>query len=442
MTADSVYWFRQCAPYVHLHRGKTVVILLTGESLRDSLSLSRVQDIALIHSLGLRVVLVFGARPQIDDRCKQAGVDVRFHRGMRVTDSQVLDCVTEAVGRIRTELEAQLSLALIHSPLHGSDLRVCSGNFVVARPVGVVDGVDLCYTGVVRRVRADDIRAQLDRGQLILIPTLGYAITGEVFNVACEDLASSLAIALGAEKLILFGPEAGILDEKENLIRELAPTEAMQRVDPQAADSELSRRIVAACRAIQNGVRRAHILGYREEGAILQELFTRDGCGTLVSDNDYDQLRWASAEDLGGIRRLITPLEERGVLVPRPPEKLLNEIGQYVVEDRDGLIVSCAALHFFEAEHCVEMACVAVDPRYRGTGRGDRILGYAIRKAREAGMQTLFVLTTQTAHWFVERGFREAGVGALPITRQQMYNLQRNSKVFILDLLSPAPAGS
>lgn len=432
--SQSADWFRQFAPYIHRLRGQVVVILLTGDALAAPQRNRVVQDIALLQSMGLKVVLVFGARLQIDQRCQLAEIPVRFHRGVRVTQPEALHCVTEAVGRIRTELEAQLSLALVDSPLHGADLRVCSGNYVLARPIGVVDGVDMGYSGVVRRIRSDDILAQLARQQLVIIPTLGYASTGEVFNVSCEDLASSVAIALKAQKLILYGAEAGVMDEQGELVRELLPGEALQRVDAAVADAEVSRRIVAACRAVQNGVRRAHIIGYQQDGALLDELFTRDGCGTLVSDDNYDQLRWAVPADIAGIRRLIEPLEDKGVLVKRPDQVLQQEIEKYLVEDRDGLIICCAALHFFEPEACVEMACVAVDSAYQGTGRGDRMLSYVVRQAQDAGMKTLFVLTTQTAHWFLERGFREAGVDALPVAKQKMYNLQRNSKVLIRDL--------
>lgn len=431
--SDSVYWFRQCAPYIHDFRGKTIVILLTGETLEVALQSMLLQDIAVLHSLGLRVVVVFGARPQIDRRLQSAGIPSRFHHGMRVTDEATLACVTEAVGRLRTELEARLSLGLVNSPMHGAELRVCSGNFILARPVGVVEGVDLGFTGTVRKVRVDDINRQLQLGQIVLIPTLGYAPTGEVFNLACEDVASSVAIALGSEKLIQFGGERGI-HRDGRLERELSLTEALGLIEAVPPDSEASRRLIAACRAVQQGVKRVHVLGYDVDGALLQELFTRDGCGTLISDNDYDLVRQATPADVVAIRALIAPLEAKGILVPRSPEVLEREIDRFIVEDRDGMLVGCASLHYYPAERFVELACLAVDGRYRGTGRGDKILTSAVRLAREAGMTHMFVLTTQTAHWFMERGFRAAEVSDLPLGRQQMYNLQRNSKVFVLDL--------
>ncbi len=432
--ADSVFWFRQAAPYIHAFRGKTIVILLSGETLAAIAPAQIIQDIALLNSLGLRVVVVSGARPQIDERLRKAGLALRFHRGMRITDEATLGCVTEAVGRIRTELEAKLSLGLVNSPMHGAGIRVCSGNFIVARPVGVVDGVDLGYTGLVRRVHAEDINRHLHMGQIVLIPTLGYSTTGEVFNLSCEDVACSVAIALESEKLAMFSADPGIILPDGRLVRELSLDDALALIEKTEPDSEASRRLFAACRAIQQGVKRAHILSYREDGQLLQELFTRDGCGTLISDNDYDQVRRATPADISGILDLIRPLEEKGILVSRSREMLESEIDHYIVEDRDGMIVGCAALHFFATEKCLELACVAVHPRYRGRGRGDRILAHALTLARESGMRQVFVLTTQTAHWFVERGFRAATVDELPVTRRQMYNLQRNSKVFILDL--------
>lgn len=432
--SDSVFWFRQAAPYIHAFRGKTLVILLSGETLAAVSPAQIIPDIALLNTLGLKIVVVFGARPQIDERLEGADLPVRFHHGMRVTDEDTLACVTEAVGRIRTELEARLSLGLINSPMHGAGVRVCSGNYIVARPVGVVDGVDLGYTGYVRKVHAEDINRQLQMGQIVLIPTLGYSHTGEVFNLSCEDVASSVAIALGSEKLAMFSADPGIILDDGRLVRELSLSEAMAQVEHTEKDSESSRRLIAACRAVQQGVKRVHILSYQDDGVLLQELFTRDGCGTLISDNDYDQVRQAQPADVNGILALIRPLEEKGILVPRSQETLEAEIDRFIVEDRDGMIVGCAALHCFQSEKCMELACVAVDPRYRGTGRGDKILEHALELAAKWGMRQIFVLTTQTAHWFVERGFRAASVDELPISRRQMYNLQRNSKVFILEL--------
>ncbi len=431
--ADQVYWFRHSAPYINAHRGKTLVLLLGGEVLAHPNLTHIIHDIALLHSLGVRLVIAFGARPQIDQRLRDAGVEPRFHRGMRVTDEHTMACVHEAVGRLRHLLEAKLSMGLINSPMHGANIQVVSGNWLSARPIGVVDGIDLCHTGNVRKVDAPAIAGMLAANHIVLQPCVGYSPTGESFNLSCEDVASSVAMALQADKLIVFGEQAGLLDEQGQLQRELRVSQAMQRLE-QIDDDNARRSLLALCRACQNGVKRAHIISYRADGALLQELFTRDGIGSMVTDERYEQIRPATIDDVGGILELIRPLEESGILVRRSRELLEREIGYFTVDERDGTIVGCAALYPFHEERMAELACVAVKNDYRAKGRGDGLLAYIEAKAREQGIEQLFVLTTQTAHWFIERGFQPASVDALPGQRKQLYNWQRNSKVFVKPL--------
>ncbi len=434
--AQQVLWFRHSAPYIHAYRGRTVVILLPGELLADERrTTTMVQDIALLNSLGIKLVVAFGARPQIDERLQQAGLPLGRHHGMRVTDADTLTCVAEAAGRLRSLLEARLSMGLASSPMHGAALQVSSGNFVVARPVGVVDGIDMCHTGLVRKVHAESIHKLLAMGHIVLLPTIGYSSTGEPFNLSCEDVASSAAIALKADKLIVLGQDQGVLDTDGKLLREISVEQALRQLERTEKNSDERRTLFSVCRAVQSGVSRAHLISYRQDGALLQELFTRDGIGTLVTDESYDEIRPATIDDVGGILALIQPLEEQGVLVRRSRELLEREIGNFIVDDRDGSIIACAALYVFPEEGVSELACVAVKSNYSKQGRGDKLLAGAEKKAREMGMRELFVLTTQTAHWFIERGFRPAAVGELPIAKQQMYNLQRNSKVFIKTLV-------
>jgi len=431
--ADQVYWFRHSAPYINAHRGRTMVLLLGGEVLEHPNLTHIIHDIALLNSLGVRLVIVFGARPQIDQRLRDAGVEPQFHHGMRVTNEQALVCVQEAVGRLRHMLEARLSMGLINSPMHGAHIQVVSGNWVSARPIGVVNGVDLCHTGVVRKVDEAAISRQLQMNNIVLQSCIGYSPTGEAFNLSCEDVASSLAIALKADKLIVFSEQPGVLDETGRLCRELTVEQTLQRLE-QLTDDNARRSLAAICRACQNGVKRAHIVSYQEDGALLQELFTRDGTGSMVTDQNYEQMRPATIDDVGGILELIRPLEEAGILVRRSRELLEREIGYFIVDERDGTIVGCAALYPFPEERMAELACVAVKSDYRSKGRGDTLLAYIEKQARNQGVEQLFVLTTQTAHWFVERGFQPASVEALPASRKQLYNWQRNSKVFLKNL--------
>jgi len=429
-----VYWFRHSAPYIHAYRGRTVVLLLPGEALLDVHFATIIQDITLLNSLGLRLVICFGCRPQIEQRLQDAGLGVTTHHDLRVTDSAALRCVTEAVGRVRTELEAALSMGLINSPMHGAALRVVSGNFVVARPVGVVNGIDLCHTGLVRKVHADSIQHLLDQGQTVLIPNLGYSPSGEVFNLASEDVASSVAVALTADKLILFGSESGIFSSGKQLLRETSLEEIVRLYEQSKQDSDFRRRLLCICKAIKGGVKRAHLISYQRDGALLQELFTRDGAGTLISSGGYDQIRPATIDDVAGILALIQPLEAQGLLVRRSRELLEQEIGNFIVDERDGTVVACAALYPFIPEKTAELACVAVHGNYGRQRRGERLLNKAEKRATSLGLESVFVLTTSTAHWFIERGFTQAKITQLPVTKRRMYNIQRNSKVFLKQL--------
>ncbi|QJD59270.1 amino-acid N-acetyltransferase [Pseudomonas sp. gcc21] len=422
---DYVNWFRHSTPYINTHRDRVFVMLLPGEALAHPNFTNIMHDIMLLNSLGVRLVLVHGSRPQIEERQAARGIDSRYHRDLRITDSDTLACVMDAVGSLRIAIEARLCTA----SGQGSRLRVVSGNFVTAKPIGVVDGVDFHHTGEVRRIDRKAISAHLDENSIVLLSPIGYSPTGEVFNLACEDVATSAASALDADKLILFGPDAGILDAEGTLLRELKPTRAMPMLNT-LGNSLPGSLLTAACKACNNGLRRSHIISFAEDGALLTELFTRDGGGTLVTQENFEQIRTATVEDVAGLLELLRPLEEAGILVRRSREVLETEISQFTLIERDGMIIGCAALYPLEDSSAAELACVAIDPNYRHGGRGDQLLEHIESQARALKLDTLFVLTTRTAHWFRERGFIPSSVERLPAKRASLYNYQRNSKVF------------
>jgi amino-acid N-acetyltransferase len=410
-----------------MHRGKTFVLMLGGEVALDDNFANIIHDIALLESLGVRLVLIHGSRPQIAARLEAAGIDSRYHNDVRVTDTVALEHVKDAAGSLRAQVEALLSMGLPNSPMQGSRLRVCSGNFVTARPLGVVDGVDYLHTGKVRRIDVDGIHRQLRDNAIVLLSPLGYSPTGEIFNLALEDIAVNCAAAIGADKLILFGAEPGIITAEGDLLRQLAVSEA-DALSP--ADEEQATLLSTARRACTQGVPRCHIISYRDDCALLEELFTHDGSGTLVANSDYEQSRRATIEDVGGILELIEPLEQEGILLKRSRELLEQEIDQFRLLERDGRIIACAALYPFPEEGCGEVACVVTHPDYRRGQRGQRLLHELEREARNTGLNRVFVLSTQTAHWFLEQGFAEQSRDQLPNHKQALYNLQRNSKVF------------
>ena len=426
---EYVTWFRRSSPYINAHRGKTFVLMFGGEAIEHGNFPNIIQDIALLASLGVRLVLVHGARPQIEARVELRNLQSHYHKGIRITDGDALECVKDASGSVRAQLEALLSMGLPNSPMHLARIRVTSGNFVIARPYGIHDGVDFQHTGEVRRIQAEDIAHQLDLRNIVLISPLGYSPTGEVFNLSMEDVAHQVAAALAADKLIALDAQPGIVGQNGELVRELRLSEARHLSD-QLPVANKSWMLEALINASQAGIERCHLISYLDDGALLKELFSRDGCGSLIYQDSYESIRNASIDDVGGILQLIQPLEEQGVLVRRSRELLETEISRFTVIERDGMIIACAALYPFPRERCGEIACVATHLDYRGDNRGERLLAHLEQQARSQGLATLFVLTTRTTHWFQEQGYASGGTEDLPEKRQELYNLQRNSRVF------------
>ena len=432
-----VDWFRQSSPYLRAFRGRTFVITFGGEMLTDAQFSNLVHDLALLNNLGIRLVLVHGARPQIDKQLKQLGAEIKIINGQRVTDAAALECVKQTAGAVRVEIEAQLSMGLSATPLAKCPIKVVSGNFVTAMPLGIRDGVDYLHTGEVRKVDAEAIRAHLQQENIVLLSPMGYSPTGEVFNLTAEAVATEAAKQLKADKLIMLTDNDGIPQSGRKIVRELTQREAQQILDGKRnLKDSLRHTLKQVINACQGGVSRVHLINRHTDGALLLELFTRDGIGSLISSASFEDIRRATIDDVGGILDLISPMEQEGILVRRSRELLEIEIDYFTVLERDGLIVGCAALYPYPEDGVGELACLAVHDNYRNEGRGDALFNFLIKQAKSMGITKLFVLTTRTAHWFRERDFKPANIDVLPIKRRQMYNYQRNSKVFIKDLTS------
>jgi len=428
-----VDWFRAAAPYIHAFRGKTFVIAFGGDAIEREDFVDLIHDVNLLNALGVRLVLVHGVRPQVEARLAARRLEIRYVRDLRVTDAEALACVKEAVGTVRIEIETLLSLGLPNTPMAGAEIRVAGGNFVIARPAGVVDGVDLMFTGEVRKVAAEAIRARLEAGEIVLLSPLGYSPTGEVFNLTLEDVATAAAIALAAEKLVFILDHGDTVDAKGRRLSRLTVRQA-QRLVKDLPEGDFRLYLPHAIRACRQGVARTHLVSADVDGALLAELFTHEGVGCMVTRETVESLRPASIADVGGILSLIEPLEQAGILVHRPRELLEREIERFFVDELDGRIVGCVALYPFPEAQAGEMACLAVHPDYQGGGRGEALLAAVEQAAREAGLKRLFVLTTRTAHWFLERGFSQASPEDLPAPRKTLYNWQRRSKVLVKSL--------
>ncbi len=429
-SAHFVALFRSVAPYVNLFRGKTFVIAFGGKAISGPLARTLAYDANLLAALGVRLVLVHGARPQIEEELREKGLSSATHSGYRVTDAATLDCVIDAVGSVYLEIDALLSQGLPDTPMANSTIRVIAGNFITAKPLGVLDGVDMQYAGGVRKIDAEGIRAQLGIGNIVILSCLGASPTGEIFNLAMEEVAEAAATAINADKLIFLTDSQGVTDIDGKLLDELT-TDTAERLLTIGdwLSPDLHRYLPAAVRASRAGVGRVHLISYKEDGTLLRELFSRDGVGTIITRESLEILRDARPDDISGLVALIEPLEADGTLVRRSRELLEREITRFSVVEHDGLIVGCAALYPYGGDQA-ELACVAVHPHYRRWGYGEQLLKRIETRARAVGIKRLFVLTTVTAQWFKERGFAEQSVDDLPAEKRLVYNLQRRSKVF------------
>ncbi len=427
--ADFVQVFRQSSPYFNAHRDSTVVIYLDGSALLEQNPLPLIQDLALLQSVDLRIVLVAGARAFIDTELLAQGLSWQTHHNLRITRKEHLPAVAQAVGQMRIELESWFSSAQAKQSYAVRPLFISSGNWVMAKPLGIIDGVDMLHTGAVRRIETDPIRAVLDMGHIALLTSQAYSITGDIFNLSSIDVAVDAAIALQADKLIWLTDPQHLSHVKTLLPSELSANDLPKLMRQVNLEPE-TKNLLDACMRAAKEVDRVHMLDRTLDGALLLELFTRDGVGIMINQNDYDLIRQASIDDIGGILSLLDPLESSGALVKRPREQLEMEIGQFTVLERDGMIIGCAALYPYADNACAELAAFAIDANYRRGGRGEKLLADIEKRARQQGIRRLFLLTTQTMHWFIRHGFVQTDLSTLPEKRAQLYNFQRRSAVF------------
>jgi amino-acid N-acetyltransferase len=436
-----VPWFRSVAPYIHAHRGKTFVVAIAGELVAAGKLSTFAQDLAILHAMGIKLVLVHGFRPQVEEQLALKGHVSQYSHGMRVTDAVALDCAQEAAGQMRYEIEAAFSQGLPNTPMAHSEIRVISGNFITARPVGILDGVDFQHTGLVRKIDAIGIRRAIDFGSLVMVSPFGFSPTGEAFNLSMEDVACSAAIALHADKLIYVTEVKGIpldpTDPQSEIDTELALADAKKLLanlpDP-IQPTDTAFYLEHAVKACEGGVERVHIVPYSVDGSVLMESFTHDGVGTMIVDEKLESLREATADDIGGVLQLIEPFERNGTLVKRDRTEIERDIGLYTVIEHDGVIFGCAALYPYPDARTAEMAALTVSPNVQSQGDGERILKRVEQRAKMMGLESIFVLTTQTMHWFLKRGFAQVDPDWLPDARKRKYNWDRRSQVLVKKL--------
>ena len=421
--------FRQATPYIYAHRGKTFVIYLHDNLLSKQRIGSLIHDLALVHTLGVKLVLVPGLRSFIDKKLGKPS-NATFSNNWRITDSKTIDAIKEVSGSIRTKIEALFSKGLINTPMSGMSLNIVSGNFVRAKPVGIRDGIDYKFTGEVRSIAANEIQRQVDDDNIVLLLPLGYSKTGDAFNLSSAEVAMHTACALHSDKLILlldkYKPPYNT-KQSDNHLNVNQARDIVKKLPK--SKQQLKYYMDLAVHACLEDVKRVHLLDATKTGALLEELYTLDGVATLITAETYDEIRAATVDDVGGIAELIQPLIEQGILVARTREQLELEIRNFKVIKRDGVVLACAALNMLK-DNAAEIACLAVHPEYQSNGRGSKLLAHLEKQASKAGISKIFLLTTQTAHWFLEHGFKSTKIDSLPLKKQALYNYRRNSKVY------------
>jgi len=417
------------------------VVGIAGEAIAAGKLQNIAQDLALIQSMGVKIVLVHGFRPQVNEQLRLKGHEAKYSHGVRITDEVALDCAQEAAGQLRYEIEAAFSQGLPNTPMAGATVRMISGNFITARPVGLIDGVDFLHSGLVRKVDTDGIQRSLDMGAMVLLSPFGFSPTGEAFNLTMEDVATSIAVALQADKLVFLTEIPGIRvdanDPDSEIDTELPLADAkrlLASLPKPERPTDTAFYLQHCIRACEGGVERSHMVPFAVDGSLLLEIYTHDGIGTMVVDEKLESVREASIDDVAGIVALIEPYEKDGTLVKRDRNEIERDAGLYTIIEHDGVIFGCAALYPYPEERTGEMAALTVSAQSQSQGDGERLLKRIEARARAQGLQSIFVLTTRTMHWFIKRGFAQVSADWLPEARKRKYNWDRRSQVLVKKL--------
>ncbi|MDR1126814.1 MAG: amino-acid N-acetyltransferase [Treponema sp.] len=429
---------REAFHYQSRFDGSTVVFKIDCPVAEDPRFPSLVRDIALLSKTGFHVIIVAGAKERIDAVLRKYDVASNYHGRIRITPAATLPFVEMAAFHAATRFMT----------LSASRVDAVIGNFVRARGLGVIGGVDMGHTGFVEKVLVDSLERTLRQGMIPILPCIGWSPAGKTYNVASDDITLAVSAALGAIKLFIISVDGGLksgvyalpphveraeVDETGRIIR-LTPQEAefILTANRDRPDDKPLLDLNLALKASKAGVERVHLIDGREDGAILRELFSNMGAGTMIYTDEYESIRKLKNSDIADVLRLMEPLMQTGVLIRRTPEQIQEKKDDYVVIEIDGTVRACAALHEW-GERQAEIAALATDPTFTTLGLGRRIVRFLLERAKQNDVRRVFVLTTHTHDWFETLGFTSATVESLPPCRRRLYDQNRKSKVFAVE---------
>jgi len=441
---EQVDLIREVFYYQNRFDGKTIVLKIDYPILNEPHFPQLLKDLAMLRATGIEILLIPGAREWIDAVLKEYDIESEYKDGIRIATQDSIPFIRMAAFDVANRLMTLLTAFQANAVI---------GNFIRARGIGVVNGVDYQNSGRVEKILKEPLQQILDQGMIPIFPCIGWNAAGKPYNLASDDIAMAVAEALQAEKLFFVTDSDGFMDTRFTLppglvknsdgrVARLSLEEAEEvlRLNSSNPDPDL-KYLALALAACRKGTERAHVVDGRMEGAILREIFSNLGIGTMVYGNDYESIRPMKAEDIGDVLRLMQPLVEEGILINRSENDLMNRQADFVVYSIDDVVHACGALHDF-GEGQGEIAAIATNPVYKHLSMGRKIVSYLVVKAATLGMTRVFALTTQTVDWFEHLGFVETNLDSLPGKKRSMYNHARKSRILALELKDRKPIKS
>ncbi len=431
---------RDVIRYIKRFKNATVVIYLDDDIIDSPLFVSHIRDIALIHQAGLRVILVPGARRKIDEYLSKNGISWTYENGIRITPVEAMPLIKNA---------AFDAANVVMTSLAGENLTAVIGNWVRARGKGVLSGVDFATAGEIDKLDDNTIETILNNGFIPIFPCIGWSLNGKPYNISSAQLASQIATHLQADKLFFLLPDAELSAKNFTIPKELGlspegcvPAMNIEELDEflelnnsQTNDSEqkIISMLELAKKSVESGVTRVHILNGSIEGTLPCEIFSDLGSGTMIYKSNYGKFRAMRREDISAVLSLIRPFVSKEILLPRSEQQMEAEYNDFIVYELDGAVRACAALHIYDRTQA-EIAALAVDETCAHIGIGPKMIEYLIEKAKTVSIESVFILTTQTADWFEKQGFVADSIDTLPERRREKWNPKRGSKLFRLNL--------